>query len=152
MQMRIVAVGRAKAGPERSLTEDYIARLSGLGRGIGFGPCDLIELDPRKANDTIILEKAGDTARLIVLDERGKTFGSAEFSNQLSAWRDADARPAAFLIGGADGHSKDIRARADLLLSFGKATWPHMLVRAMLAEQLYRAIAIAANHPYHREG
>lgn len=88
----------------------------------------------------------------IVLDERGKALSSAELANKLEGWRDAGKREARFLIGAADGHDEVQRERADLLLCFGAATWPHLLARAMLAEQLYRATSILANHPYHREG
>ena len=88
----------------------------------------------------------------VVLDERGRTQGSAEFAAKLGRWRDDGMRECRFLIGGADGHPAAVRDSADLLLSFGSATWPHMLARAMLAEQLYRATAILAGHPYHREG
>jgi 23S rRNA (pseudouridine1915-N3)-methyltransferase len=88
----------------------------------------------------------------IVLDERGKPLTSIEFAKKLEAWRDTGRREAMFLIGAADGHDEAIRDRADLLLSFGPATWPHLLVRVMLAEQLFRATSILANHPYHREG
>ena len=87
----------------------------------------------------------------IVLDERGKPLASRALADQLSRWRDAGMREARFLIGAADGHDDDMRSQADLLLGFGLATWPHMLVRAMLAEQLYRATAIIAGHPYHRD-
>jgi len=88
----------------------------------------------------------------IVLDERGAALSSVELANKLEGWRDGGRREARFLIGAADGHDKEQRGNADLLLSFGSATWPHLLVRAMLAEQLYRATSILANHPYHREG
>lgn len=88
----------------------------------------------------------------IVLDERGAPLGSKAFADRLGRWRDEGVPEARFLIGAADGHDAETRASADLLLSFGPATWPHLLVRAMLAEQLYRATAILANHPYHREG
>ena len=88
----------------------------------------------------------------IVLDERGETLSSLAFAKKLEAWRDGGKREARFLIGAADGHDDKARGEADLLLSFGPATWPHMLARAMLAEQLFRATAILAGHPYHREG
>src|SRR4051794_36161078 len=88
----------------------------------------------------------------IVLDERGHALSSLELANKLEAWRDGGKREARFLIGAADGHKSEQRASADLLLSFGPATWPHLLVRAMLAEQLFRATSILANHPYHRAG
>ena len=88
----------------------------------------------------------------VVLDERGKGLTSVEFARKLESWRDAGKREARFLIGAADGHEEKERGAADMLLSFGAATWPHLLVRAMLAEQLFRATSILANHPYHREG
>ena len=88
----------------------------------------------------------------VILDERGKALSSMELAHQLERWRDGGKREARFLIGAADGHDDEQRTRADLLLSFGAATWPHLLARAMLAEQLFRATSILANHPYHREG
>ena len=88
----------------------------------------------------------------IVLDERGKAISSADLAKKLEAWRDGGKREVRFLIGAADGHGDEQRKGADFLLSFGSATWPHLLVRAMLAEQLFRATSILANHPYHREG
>ena len=88
----------------------------------------------------------------IVLDERGKALSSTDLAKKLEAWRDGGKREVRFLIGAADGHDEEQRQSADLLLSFGAATWPHMLARAMLAEQLFRATSILANHPYHREG
>jgi 23S rRNA (pseudouridine1915-N3)-methyltransferase len=88
----------------------------------------------------------------ILLDERGQALSSAELAHKLEQWRDSGTRETRFSIGAADGHSEDEREQADLLLSFGPATWPHLLARAMLAEQLFRATSILANHPYHREG
>ena len=88
----------------------------------------------------------------VALDERGEALGSGQFAAKLEAWRDGGKREARFLIGAADGHEEEMRRSADLMLSFGPATWPHLLVRAMLAEQLFRAVSILANHPYHREG
>ena len=88
----------------------------------------------------------------VVLDERGRALSSVELAKKLEAWRDDGKREARFLIGAADGHNEERRRSADLLLSFGEATWPHLLVRAMLAEQLFRATSILANHPYHRGG
>ena len=89
---------------------------------------------------------------MIVLDEKGQALSSMELAKKLEGWRDGGKRECRFLIGAADGHSELDRANADLLLSFGPATWPHLMVRAMLAEQLFRATSILANHPYHREG
>ena len=88
----------------------------------------------------------------VLLDERGETLSSVRFAKLLESWRDGGKREARFLIGAADGHGEEPRRSADLTLSFGPSTWPHLLVRAMLAEQLFRATSILANHPYHREG
>ena len=90
--------------------------------------------------------------RHVLLDERGESLASTAFADRLGRWRDDGVRETRFLIGAADGHDEETRAEADLMIGFGKATWPHLLVRAMLAEQLYRATAILAGHPYHREG
>ena len=145
-----------KAGPERTLVEDYRTRFDGLARGLGFGALDIAEIDGRGAGrdteSTRLLDRLPDGHTLVALDERGKTLDSAAFSAFLTSARDDGMPGIAFAIGGADGHSEALRRRAGRLLSFGAMTWPHMLVRAMLAEQLYRALAIAANHPYHRGG
>ena len=96
--------------------------------------------------------EAGSGTVAIALDERGEALSSMQLARKLERWRDDGKREARFLIGAADGHNETQRSDAELLLSFGPATWPHMLVRAMLAEQLFRATSILANHPYHREG
>ena len=99
-----------------------------------------------------MLPDAASNAVTVVLDERGKALSSMELAKKLESWRDTGRRETRFLLGAADGHEEELRGKADLLLSFGRATWPHMLARAMLAEQLFRATSILANHPYHREG
>jgi len=151
MEFVIAAVGRAKKGPERALFEHYAARLK--------SPLTLKEVEEKRPLPTpqrmereaeMLLACVPPGARVVALDERGKAIGSEAFAHKLGQWRD-DAVPAvAFLIGGADGHHDSVRARADLLLGFGAMTWPHMLVRGMLAEQLYRAQSILEGHPYHR--
>ena len=88
----------------------------------------------------------------VLLDEKGEALSSMELAKKLEQWRDHGTREVRFVIGAADGHSAEERGSADLLMSFGPATWPHLMVRAMLAEQLFRATSILANHPYHREG
>ena len=98
------------------------------------------------------MPEAASNAVTVVLDEKGQALSSSALAKKLEGWRDTGRREARFVIGAADGHDEAMRESADLLLSFGPATWPHMLARAMLAEQLFRATSILANHPYHREG
>lgn len=140
MLLHIVARGKIGRSPEAELTERYLKRIN--------WPTKVTELPDRGGT----LPDAASKAVTVVLDERGKTLSSTEFARILEGWRDAGRREARFLIGAADGHDERLRDDADLLLSFGPATWPHMLARAMLAEQLFRATSILANHPYHRDG
>lgn len=140
MLLHIVARGKIGRSPEADLVERYLKRIA--------WPTKVTELPERGGK---MPDETPATAR-IVLDERGQALSSTELSRVLERWRDGGKREARFLIGAADGHQESERASADLLLSFGPATWPHLLVRAMLAEQLFRATSILANHPYHREG
>ena len=140
MLLHIVARGKVGRGPEAELVERYLKRIA--------WPVKVSEL-PEKGGRAPPLPDAGVT---ILLDEKGEPLGSVAFAERLRGWREDGRREARFLIGGADGFGDEERAQADLLLSFGKATWPHLLARAMLAEQLWRATSILANHPYHREG
>lgn len=140
MLLHIVARGKIARSPEGEMVDRYIKRIA--------WPTRLTEL-PDSGGSMPALPSNCVT---IVLDERGETLSSMALAKKLESWRDAGKREARFLIGAADGHSPEIRGDADLLLSFGPATWPHLLVRAMLAEQLFRATSILANHPYHREG
>jgi 23S rRNA (pseudouridine1915-N3)-methyltransferase len=138
--LHIVARGKIGRSPEAELTERYLGRIS--------WPTRVTELPDRGGK----MPDAAANSVSVVLDERGRALGSEDFAQLLEGWRDAGKREARFLIGAADGHGEVLRSSADLLLSFGPATWPHMLVRAMLAEQLFRAVSILANHPYHRSG
>jgi 23S rRNA (pseudouridine1915-N3)-methyltransferase len=140
VQLHIIARGKIGRSPEAELTARYLKRITWSTK--------VTELPDRGG----LLPDASANAVTVVLDERGKTLTSMDFAKKLEGWRDTGRREARFLIGAADGHDDAIRDKADLLLSFGPATWPHMLVRAMLAEQLFRATSILANHPYHREG
>jgi 23S rRNA (pseudouridine1915-N3)-methyltransferase len=140
MILHIVARGRIGRSPEAELVDRYMKR-------IGW-PTKITELPDRGGKAP---ELAQGTRR-VMLDETGKVLSSMEFAKILERWRDGGVREARFMIGAADGFGDEERAGADLLLSFGRATWPHMLARAMLAEQLFRATSILANHPYHREG
>lgn len=138
--LHIVARGKIGRSPEAALVDRYLGRIA--------WPTRMSELPETGGKAP---EPAGLT-RTVALDERGQVLGSAEFAAVLGRWRDEGVREARFLIGAADGHDAATRDAADLLLSFGRATWPHLLARAMLAEQLFRATAILAGHPYHREG
>ena len=123
------------------------------GRGVSLGPARLQEFEDKKrvGESRLLLDALPPDAFVIALDERGEAPSSRKFAARLAGLRDQGRRECVFLIGGADGHSEDLRSRADLLLSFGPMVWPHMLARAMLAEQLYRAASILAGSPYHRD-
>jgi 23S rRNA (pseudouridine1915-N3)-methyltransferase len=138
--LHIVARGKIGRSPEAELVERYLKRIS--------WPTKVTELPDKSGN----IPPLPGNSIAVVLDERGKALSSTELAHKLERWRDDGTREARFLIGAADGHEEEQRRTADLLLSFGAATWPHLLVRAMLAEQLFRATSILANHPYHREG
>ena len=140
MLLHIVARGKIGRSPEAELVDRYLKRIQ--------WPTRLTELPDRGGK----LPDLPANSVEIVLDERGKALTSNDLARILEGWRDGGKREARFLIGAADGHGEERRRSADLLLSFGPATWPHLLVRAMLAEQLFRATSILANHPYHREG
>ena len=155
MRLSICAVGRLKAGPEKVLFDDYLTRLDRTGRALSLGPTAMIEVEDRKgggmAAEAMLLRNAvPDGSQIVTMDERGRQMSSPEFAKFLTRIRDDGARDCAFVIGGADGIAKDLRAEASYSISFGKMVWPHMLVRVMLAEQLYRAASILAGSPYHR--
>jgi len=155
MRVHICAVGRLRGGPESDLVKDYVTRFDRTGRALGLGPLTLTEVDDRKgggmAAEADLLRRAlPKGAVLCCLDERGRVETSPAFAKRLSGWRDNGRGDVAFVIGGADGIDPGLRAEADHLMSFGAMVWPHMLVRVMLAEQLYRAASILAGSPYHR--
>ncbi|MDF1873155.1 23S rRNA (pseudouridine(1915)-N(3))-methyltransferase RlmH [Vannielia sp.] len=155
MKLTIIAIGRLRAGSEKSLIDDYLDRAGKTGRGLGLGPARVVELEDKKGGgkpaEAELLRRAIPAGAVVVaMDERGKLMPSPDFANRLGAWRDEGRGEAVFLIGGADGLDPSLLAEADLKLSFGKMVWPHMLARVMLSEQLYRAAAILAGTPYHR--
>ena len=155
MRVHICAVGRLRKGPERDLYDDYLTRFDRTGRALALGPAQLIEVEDKKGGgmpaEAALLERAIPSGSLIcVMDERGKLQSSPQFAETLGQWRDQGRQDVAFVIGGADGIDPILRDRADAALSFGKMVWPHMLVRVMLAEQLYRAASILSSGPYHR--
>lgn len=155
MRVHICAVGRLRAGPEKDLIDDYLTRFDRTGRALGLGPIQILEVEDKKnggmpAEAALLRRAIPDGAVICVLDERGRVETSPDFANRLGAWRDQGRGDVAFVIGGADGIAKELRQDADHALSFGKMVWPHMLVRVMVAEQLYRAASILAGGPYHR--
>lgn len=151
MDIVVAAVGRAKAGPERDLFQHYARRIKWplqLREVEEKRPLPIAERMTREADMLLATVPAG--AVVIALDSIGKAWSSEDFAARIGAWRDDGIPTLAFLIGGADGHGTTVKSRADLTLSLGSMTWPHMLVRAMLAEQLYRGQSILEGHPYHR--
>lgn len=155
MKVHICAVGRLRAGPEKDLIDDYIQRFDRTGRALGLGPLSVIEVEDKKgggmeAEAALLTRALPKGAVICALDERGTLMSSPDFATKLGDWRDAGRSDLAFIIGGADGIDKPLRAKADARLSFGKMVWPHMMVRVMLSEQLYRAASILSGSPYHR--
>lgn len=159
MRITIVAVGRMKAGPERELAARFLDRALTSGKALGLSGFSVIELpesrassaDARKAEEARAIQNAiPERAVLIALDERGKSLSSLDFANSIGQWRDMGRTGLVLVIGGADGLYPQLRAAADLVLSFSAMTWPHQLARILAAEQLYRATTILSGHPYHR--
>ncbi|MCV3734960.1 23S rRNA (pseudouridine(1915)-N(3))-methyltransferase RlmH [Rhizobium sp. TRM96647] len=159
MRIGLFAVGRLKAGPEKDLAARYLDRFKKSGPAVGLELGKLVEVaesrvsnpETRKREEAALLDKAVPSdAVLVLLDERGKAVGSEEFAELLGRWRDAGKRDLMIAIGGADGLDPALHERADQVLCLGKMTWPHQLVRILIAEQLYRAVTILSGHPYHR--
>lgn len=152
MRVVIIGVGRGRAGPERDLYDHYARRLS--------WPLELREVEERRTlppgerkrrEGALLLAAVPNGAVVVALDERGQSLSSVAFSAMLGRWRDEGAREVAVLIGGADGLDLSVIRRAALVLSLGALTWPHLLVRGLVVEQLFRAQSILSGHPYHRE-
>lgn len=159
MRLSVLAVGRLKPGPEKSLAEDYLTRAEGLGKKAGISRIAVTEFFESQASSPA--SRMSEEAKLlagviapkaftIVLDERGKAMASESFAGLIQRHLDGGTPDLSFIIGGPDGHAPSIREQAGLLLSFGPMTWPHRLVRVMLFEQIYRAVTIMVGHPYHR--
>ena len=156
MRVSVYAVGRLRSGPEKTLIDDYKNRFDKSGRALGLGPLTIHEVEDKKnigkLAEAKLLQKAIPKGTNICgLDERGKMLSSIEFANQLATLRDQGVANLGFVIGGADGLDEGLKKSFNHSFSFGKMVWPHMLVRAMLCEQLYRAASILAGTPYHRE-
>ncbi|MGV3650979.1 MAG: 23S rRNA (pseudouridine(1915)-N(3))-methyltransferase RlmH [Devosia sp.] len=159
MKAQILAIGRMKDGPERVLVERYLERARATGRALGLGDFSVHEAPEsragsapqRKAEEAQSLRRfRPENGVLVVLDEHGEAIGSEALARRIASWRDAGRPGLAFVIGGADGLDPALMAEAEMKLSFSPLTWPHQLVRIMLAEQLYRTTTILSGHPYHR--
>ena len=155
MRVSIAAVGRLSRSPETELVSDYLKRATTAGKSLGLTPVDLIEVEARKpgklAKAEALTTAIGDGAWVIACDERGKALRSRDLADKVAALRDRGERRLVFVIGGADGLDPAFVATANDTLAFGPQTWPHALVRAMLAEQIYRAVTILGGSPYHRD-
>lgn len=154
MKIAIVAIHRLGRGPEAELVKLYAERATAAGRALGLGPVEVVEVEarkPGKAADAEALRPHLEGAHLIACDEHGKAMASRAFAEEIGRLRDQGVRRLAFVIGGADGLDPSILEAARGKLAFGPQTWPHALARAMLAEQVYRAVSILAGSPYHRD-
>jgi 23S rRNA (pseudouridine1915-N3)-methyltransferase len=159
MHVSVHAVGRMKAGPERELAGRFLDRFAKAGPAVGLDFTGVTEISESRAfsaderrreeSQKLLARKDGATA-IVLLDERGKNVGSEELAHSIARFGEGGRKNLIFAIGGPDGHDPALHGEADLVLSFGKLTWPHQLVRVMLAEQLYRAATILSGHPYHR--
>lgn len=159
MRIFILAVGKLKSGPESELVERYLARARAGGRALGLHDFQIRQIGVSRAGKAATRKSKEATAiisalpadnKLVVLDETGQTRTSNQFAQMIAQWCTKAERNLCFVIGGPDGLDPEIRARADLALSFSPLTWPHQMARVMLAEQLYRTTTILAGHPYHR--
>jgi 23S rRNA (pseudouridine1915-N3)-methyltransferase len=154
VKIAIVAIGRLGRAPEANLARDYAERASAFGRSLGLGPVEIVEVESRKPGKPAEAEAIGQhlaAAHVVACDEHGKALTSRAFAERIGRLRDQGVRRLVFAVGGADGLDPQVLARADETLAFGVQTWPHALVRAMLAEQVYRAVTILAGSPYHRD-
>jgi 23S rRNA (pseudouridine1915-N3)-methyltransferase len=159
LKILVAAIGQLKSGPEKLLAAEYETRISGLGRKAGISSLMLLDWPESRASDGKLrrTEEARhlwgavpEGAPVIVMDERGEALSSAAFAKLLAQAAEKGAKQLSFLIGGPDGHTSETHSKALKIISFGSMTWPHRLVRVMLLEQIYRAVTILVNHPYHR--
>ncbi|MBA4795019.1 23S rRNA (pseudouridine(1915)-N(3))-methyltransferase RlmH [Phenylobacterium sp.] len=154
MRVTILAVGRLPRSPETELVKLYVERATAAGRALGLGPVEVVEVEGRKtgkAGEAEALRPHFKDAHVLVCDERGRALPSRDFAAEVARLRDDGVRRLVLVIGGADGLDPGLMAEAQGRIAFGPQTWPHALVRAMLAEQVYRAVTILAGSPYHRD-
>ncbi|MEM7426380.1 MAG: 23S rRNA (pseudouridine(1915)-N(3))-methyltransferase RlmH [Pseudomonadota bacterium] len=159
MRITIAAAGRLKRAPEKDLCDDYLARTAKLGKQAGITAISVVEVPESRQQDAKtrkhdeaaqILAKVPDGARIVCLDENGDARDTSQFCELIRSHADGGTQDLAFLIGGPDGLDPELLRDATTTLSFGRMTWPHRLVRVMLTEQIYRAVTLMVNHPYHR--
>ena len=159
MRLQIAAIGGKPGASETALIADYMKRANAIGRNIGFpnidihafeAPRSLTGIKRQDREGAILLDAIPAAGNLVALDENGQNLPSEKLAALMADWRDDGVNNTTFAIGGADGHARSVLDRATIKLSFGALTWPHMLVRVMLAEQLYRVMTILSGHPYHR--
>ena len=159
MKLAIVAIGKLARSPETELVKTYVERASNAGRSLGLGPVEVIEVESRKPGKSAealtlqshLADAPKEGAWVMACDEHGHARPSRAFAEEIAALRDRGVRRLVFLIGGADGLAPEVLAQANGKIAFGPQTWPHALARAMLAEQVYRAVTILAGSPYHRD-
>ncbi|WAC47462.1 23S rRNA (pseudouridine(1915)-N(3))-methyltransferase RlmH [Asticcacaulis sp. SL142] len=159
MKLILAAVGRLGSTPENALARDYLQRASNTGRALGLGPAELLEIETKKTNKAptkaqeaeAILAALGEGVAIVTCDERGELLTSRQIATRIDKFKDRGERKMAFVIGGADGLDPELVKTSAFSLAFGPQTWPHALVRLMLAEQMYRATTILAGSPYHRD-
>ncbi len=154
MKISIIAIGKLARAPETELVKTYVDRTTNAGRALGFGPVEVIEVESRKAGksaEALALQTHLADAHVIACDEHGQARTSRAFAEEIATLRDRGIRRLVFLIGGADGLAPELLAQAHGKLAFGLQTWPHAMARAMLAEQVYRAVTILGGSPYHRD-
>ncbi len=157
MKLILLVCGKLKPGPETDLVQDYLNRARRQGRGLGISDviCKQVPVRasmPTEAIDRLAMESNATDCKRVVLDECGKNWSTRQFSSQINSWRESGVQEIVLMVGPADGWGIQTLDKADLVLSFGKMTWPHKLAQAMAAEQIYRAISLLSGSPYHREG
>ena len=152
MKLAVLAVGQMRGMDEAPLYQNYAKRIAQSGRQIGFEGLHLTEIkEQAEASAKLLAALDAHQGLIVLLDEGGENWTSRQFANRLAVWRDDGRGDALFVIGPADGLDDNIKERGNVTLSMGKMTWPHMMARIMLAEQLWRAISILSGHPYHRD-
>jgi 23S rRNA (pseudouridine1915-N3)-methyltransferase len=154
LKITLLAVGKLARSPETDLVRTYVERATNAGRSLGLGPVEVVEVEsrkPGKAAEAEVLRPHLADAHVIACDEHGQARSSRAFAGEIATLRDRGVRRLVFMIGGADGLDPELLAQANGKLAFGPQTWPHAMARAMLAEQVYRAVTILAGSPYHRD-